>query len=324
MAKVIKKNKLDLTKKISIRQFCDPEVPNMGLEKYNLSLFSGANGEGGIKENLGYKQIGNKRFYQTGLDVNADYLNLLPEDVREAKKIEIQSTIEYLEGIFGEGMLDSKNEEFWKEQFIELKRPVVDLDLTESKDLLTYYSIMGGGYSEIAPSFDVAKNSSRTYKFYLHQDQEVSDNKAENLRLRNGAIAKLDEIDREDPAKLFKLAKILLPITKSFTHKTPSSQFYADLNDYILGVYSKNDPKIGPRRFFEAVELDRATLNTKAIIKEALHQQYVVRNEDRNYCNSHTLTPYGKSENEILAFLLNPINADEYNTLSVRVNKLWD
>lgn len=316
--------KIDFTKRASVRQYCDPEIPNMGMEKYNMSIFSGENGIGGHKEWLGYKQVGNKRIYLTGLDTSAETIkNIEDPDIRAQKIKEIEHTIEYLEEIFGKGVLDSTNESFWKEHFIEIRRPVLELDLTDYKDLFIYYAIFGGGYSEIAPSFEFAKQANRVYKYYLHLDEEVADSRVEIKKLRNKATRILEDLDNEDSEKMFKVAKLLLPIEKGFTRKTPKSQIYSDLNEYIDGSYTTNDTKGAPKRFAEIANIDRSDLNLRAIVKESLYQNFIVKNVDQVFWNPQTQVTYGRNENEIIAFLSNPIHTDELSQISSRVDKVW-
>jgi hypothetical protein len=320
------KPKLDLQKKVSIRQYCDPEIPNMGMEKYNMSIFSGENGVGGHKEWLGYRKVGNKKVYFTGLNVEADSIkNIEDDDVREQKISEIKSVLKGLEDSFGKGTLDATNEDFWREHFIEIRRPVIELDLTNENDLLLYYGILGGGYSEVASSFEAAKKTNRPfpYKFYLHQDNEVADSKVEITKLRNKAGAALEELDSSDPEKMFKVAKMLLPIEKGLNRRTPKSQIYEDLNDFIHGAYSKNEIKISPKKFLAMLDRDRADLNLQAIVKEALYQNFIVKNPDQVFWNPQTQVTYGRNENEIIGFLSNPIHADELLQINNRVDRVW-
>lgn len=316
--------KIDFSKRVSVRQYCDPEIPNMGMEKYNMSIFSGENGVGGHKEWLGYKQVGNKKIYLTGLDVNADSVKAIKdENLREQKIKEIEQTVDFLEESFGEYTLAPTNAEFWQNQFIEIRKPVLELDLTNPKDLFTYYAIFGGGFSEIATSFESAKNSNKIYKYYLHQEDEVADVKIEVTKLRNKARTELENLDNEDSEKMFKISKLLLPIEKGFNRKTPKSRIYGDLNDYIDGLYSANDTKGAPKRFIEISKTDRTTLNMQAIVREALYQNFIVKNTDQIFWNPQTQVSYGRNENEIIAFLSNPIHTDELSQINSRVDKIW-
>lgn len=83
MATATKKAKVDLTRRVSVRQFVDSEIFNMGLEQYGLSVFSGENGNGGHKEWLGYKEMGDVSVYLTGLDPTAGYITKIENEEKE-------------------------------------------------------------------------------------------------------------------------------------------------------------------------------------------------------------------------------------------------
>lgn len=314
---------LDLTKKVSIRQYVDPDVFNMGMEKYNMSVFSGESGSGGHKEWLGYKQIGNVQTYLTGLDVNASSVRELSDDKREQKETEINAVLEYLKGTYGSEVLLPTNASFWGQHYLELRKPVIGLNLQDIKDLITYYNILGGGYSEVAYSFEEAKTSNKIYKFYLHIDSEVSDSTAELKKLRNKSRKLLEEIDNTDSEKLFKVAKLLLPIEKGYTRKTAKSLIYSDLDDFISGDYMVNAKKEAPGRFLEVVEKDKASLNLEALVRECLYQRYITTNNDQMFWNFATQVTYGRSENEVIGFLTNPMNNDELLFMVEKVDKIW-
>lgn len=328
MTTITKQNKisppsLDLAKKVSIRQYVDPEVFNMGMEKYNMSVFSGENGSGGIYESLGYKEIGNKKIYLTGLDPHADSVRRLPDDEREQKELEIRAVLDHLERVHDAETLSSQNSDFWSTHSLELKKPTFDLNLKDDRDLIIYYNILGGGYSEIAPSFQIAKESNKIYKFYLHVDAEVSDIKTEITKLRNKSRAILEELDDEDFETMFKLAKLLLPIEKGLTRKTAKSLIYSELDAFINGDYSQNAKKEAPKKFLEYARKDKATLNMEAIVREALYHRIIEQNKEQMFWNAGTQVTYGRNENEIIAFLNNPINNDELLIIMDKVTKYW-
>lgn len=322
-AKTKTTNNVDLKRKVSIRQYVDPEVFNLGMEKYNMSVWSGETGSGGVKESLGYKTVGNKKIYLTGLDVNATSLNNLEEDTKKQKVMEIESVLKYLSVIYGEETLKSDNDSFWADLFLEIKSPILELDLEDVNDLLKYYAIQGGGYTEVAPSYDVAKNSNKIYKFYLHEENEVAELKTEIKRLRNRAKSILEDLFVEDPEKLFKMSKILLPIEKGLTRNVSKNTIYSELDIYIDGEYTKNEIKQAPKRFIELSEKDRGSLNIQAIVKEALYQRYIVKNSESTYWNPQTQSPFGRNENEIIAYLNNPLNGDELTIIKDRVEGFW-
>ena len=85
--------KLSKSSIVTIRPYFDPNVENMGLEKYGLSLWEGVFHE----EQLAMVEINGIKRYVTGLNENAPEVKLLPEDLRTAKTKEIRRIIAQLE-----------------------------------------------------------------------------------------------------------------------------------------------------------------------------------------------------------------------------------
>jgi hypothetical protein len=248
-------------KKVSIRQYVDSDVSNLGLENHGMSVFFGENGSGGHKEWIGYRQIGNTRVYLTGLEKNSENITSLKSN--EEKEATLKQTVEvkaYLESTYGDGVLDATSRDFWNQIFIEIKTPVFELDLSDSKDLILYYGIKGGGFSEIAPSYENAKQSVKMYKFYLHEDLEVMSIKTEITKTRNRAKAKLQIISE---------------------------------------------------------------LLHEAIVEEALYQRVITKNSENVFVNNHSNEEYGRTTEDVAAFLKNPIHTEELLYISDKINSIW-
>jgi len=103
---------------ISIKPYFDPEISNLGLEKYGLSLFDGVFHE----EQLAcLEQNGIKR-YITGLNEFApDVKNLKDPELREAKIQEIRNVVAKLEAELAANIIDPSDPEFWNK--VKLLRP---------------------------------------------------------------------------------------------------------------------------------------------------------------------------------------------------------
>jgi hypothetical protein len=143
---------------ISIEPYVDPEYKNMGLERYGMSGFPG----GGEVEDLGSITIGNKTTYLTGLDENAEYIRKIEDDAEKAAKIkEIKEVITYLEEECGLGKdtLKPDNHTFWSKLQLSLENNKrLDLNMKDPTDILIYYAIKGGGFSNVAPLSGIFKN----------------------------------------------------------------------------------------------------------------------------------------------------------------------
>lgn len=324
MTTTTKKSKVDLTRKISVRQYVDPEVFNMGLEGYGLSVFSGENGSGGHKEWLGYQEIGNVPIYMTGLDPDADYVRKISDDAqREAVIAQIKEHKSILEGKYGRDVIDPKNTSFWSNIFIDMRVPILELDLTNPKDHILYCAIKAGGFSEIAPSYQVAKESNKLFKFYLHEEHEVMNIKVELTKRRNKARIALEKIYESDAEHLFLIAKVFLPIEKGYSRKTALDTLYDDINNRIDGMNDKLNLSEYPKQFVELSNLDKIDLRIKAIVKECTYQRYINKNKDNILISSITNNSLGKTEEDVIEYLKNPLHQEDLLGFTDKLEKIW-
>lgn len=315
----------DLKRKVSIRQYVDKSQFNLGLEKEGLSVFAGESGYGGHKEWLGYKEIGDTKVYLTGLDPEADSLDeIKDEDEREQRVEEILKLREYLKSK-KKTSINADNHAFWKGVYIDIDKPVTELNLANINDLILYCGIKGGGFTEIAPSLTVAKHSNRTYKFYLHEDELAAEEKAVSKILKNKATVELVNMFEEDPIRMFYVSKLVLPIHLGFRRSTPPVTLYDKLDSYIQGEGHTRDIKKLPKFFLDKATLPLEEMKLRAVIREALHQSKIRKNaETGEYYNKETGVKYPNTEGRIFEYLMNPINSEELASITAQVSTFWN
>lgn len=309
-------------KTVSIEQYFDPETPNLGLEKYGLSMFEG----GGFVEDLGYTTFGDQIRYITGLDEFSDEVrNIEDPEERDARMQQIREARAYLEKYLGEGVLDPLNTKFWSKVKLEVKTRRKYLDLKDPYDLIYYFAIKAGGFSGVAPSFEAARNHPTiVYKYYLQELEEFAAVKTELTKQRNAAKAKLHEIYMKDPKRLVKIAKVLLHPRNNFKFTTPVDLIYEKLDELIEGTIVKTNKKATPKEFLSVADLDKTTLHLRALVIDAIHLKYIVPRSDGFYYNFETGSMCGKNIPEIIEFLRNPLNQSDYTNLSERVESKWN
>jgi len=270
-------------KKVSIRQYVDPRFDNMGLREYNQSVMSGEGGNGGFKEMLGYKQLGTKKFYLNGLNDHSLNFKGLKTEEKDAKRKEIEVIRQTLEEHYGKGTLDDTNEAFWGSISLEVRVPVKELNFDNPEDILTYYCILGGGFGEIAPSINYAKNENKSFKFYLHVEKDVAEIVGKDKRLRNKSLSLLETIYEEKPSNLFYISKNILPLDKGFIKTTPTATLYNELSDYITTEYVNTQKKTTAQRFIEATKRPLDELISRSYVREAIHSRIISLNKDKHY-----------------------------------------
>lgn len=315
----------DLKRKVSIRQYVDKSEFNMGLEKEGLSVFAGENSFGGHKEWLGYEEIGDTKIYLTGLNPDASQLDSIKNDEERQQRIEEITLLRNYIQTKKKASIEADNHSFWKGVFISVDKPTLELDLSNIADLITYCGIKGGGFTEIAPSLTHAKNSSKTYKFYLHENELAAVELANVKIARNKAIVELQHMFEEDQTKMFYVSKLILPIHLGFRKNSPIATLYDKLDGYIKGEGYTRELKKLPKIFLETSRLPVEELKLRAIIKDALHQSKIRKNAETNEMyNRETGVKYPPTEGRIFEFLMNPINSEELANLNAQVTAFWN
>lgn len=304
--------------KISIEPYFDEAIPNMGLEKYGMATFP----ETELQEDISKDENGR---YLTGLDeYSNDVYSIEDEQEREAKVKSINEIKTRLEKIIGVGKLDATNKAFWGEFVLQVKNGSKELDMKRPLDEILYHAIIAGGFREVAPSYEVAKNSNILYKYYLKREEEEAAIRTQYSKLIDKANGQLVDMTDEDQYKMFLIAKNLLTLSHEFKRSTPSDIVYAKLREYITGESVKDDKKATVKKFLDTNKLDKESLTLKAYVNEALYRKFLVQEADGHFYNKQTHTRYGKNVNEVINYLKDPINQTELDNISTRVEKKWN
>jgi hypothetical protein len=315
---------LNLPKRVFIKRYINQRDENLGLTAQGIAMVDGQGGQAGFKESMGYLTIAGKNYYLNGFEDHCFNIKSIknPEQ-REAAKKEAQKIKKILENILGVD-LSSTNSDFWRNINLIVRKPIYTLNLQEPYDLLIYYAILGGGFTAVAPSKEIADDSNIRYKHYLHIDSEVQKQSIGIKRLRNKAIAKLEEMyDNSEADKMFMVAKNVLPASKGFTKKDSIDRLYNDLHDYIHGVNISSNIKNTPKKFFASASRTLEDLTVNAVINDGVYYRFLKPNEDKFYYNTDTFTVVGKNPAEIIEFYKNPINSNEFEDLYLRVKEVW-
>ena len=222
---------------LSIKSYFDPNVSNMGLESYGLSLFDGVFHE----EQLACLEINGIKRYLTGLNEFAPDVKFLPDVEREAKIKEIRKVVSQLEKELAANVVNPDDAEFWNK--IKLLKPDNDdfwskivirvgndplyLDpATDPYDLIKLYAIEAGGFSIVAKSYDEARKMSKPPKFFLDKMEETVTIKTETKKTRNKALSELQKMFDKNQTKLFYVAKIIDIDSAQYKKSTPNDIIY--------------------------------------------------------------------------------------------------
>lgn len=303
--------------KVSIEPYFDPEVTNMGLEKYGLSMFSDTE----VQEYLSKDSTGR---YLTGIDPDSPKIMYIEDDdIKTYKLQQINEVIDRLERIYGKGSLDARNDKFWAQFNLTIKNCKKELNLAKPQDEIIYHCIKAGGFAEVAPDYDTARTSNKVYKFYLKKEDEESEAKIKGTMAINEAKGKLNAIYHEDPSLQFRIAKVVLPAAKNYKPTTSPGLLYQELNDFIEGKTVKSGKRESAKQFLKAVDTDRETLSINGVVNDAIYYNILTQEKNGYFYNKETDVRVGKNIKEIIEFLKSPINSSELENLTQRVEAKW-
>jgi hypothetical protein len=308
-------NKQAVTKAAIVPYF-DPEIQNMGLEKYGWVAFPNTE----VIEFLGQDSTGR---YITGIDEDAlDLIRLDDPELIAAKKEQRREIVNRLEKFYGQGSLDARNNSFWSNFYLDIKDNYRVLDFAVPKDELVFHAIKAGGFEEVAPTFEEAQNSPKLYKYYLKIAEEEAAVKTQYTKLIRKAGGVLTDLAEKDHKKVFLLAKVLLSPNNEFKINTPVDVMYEKLDMFIEGKIVKTNKKDTASQFLAASKMTKEDLTLNALAVDAIFYR-ILTDEAGNYYNRQTETRLGKNLKEIVEFLKNPINASELENIEARVREKW-
>jgi hypothetical protein len=321
---------------ISIKPYFDPEISNLGLEKYGLSLFDGVFHE----EQLAcLEQNGIKR-YLTGLnEFSPDVKNIKDSEQRDAKILEIRNVVAKLEAELAANILDPADPEFWNK--VKLLRPNNDefwnritircgnqpvfLDPAKDPyDLVKLYAIEAGGFSIVARSYEDARSRAVAPKFYLDKTIDTVSTKTEVKKLKNKAISELQKLFDKNANKLLYVAKVVDGNSVQYKKSTPNDIIYDNMDKFINGEGVETNTKRAAQSFLDAAALDMESLKLKAIIRDATFYKMIATKSDGFIYHIESSTMMGRNPSDCVEFLRNPLNESILITLTKSVEKFWN
>ena len=325
--------KLENLGKVSIKAYTDPTLENMGLEKYNYVVFPNTF----QVETLAAIEQNGKTRYLTGLNEFAPEIKQIKDPEKKKAIIkDIRETVAMLERERAFNHLDVEDKDFWSKVemftpdnadvwgkiFLKLGNDDQVLDPKENLDhLILVKAIESGGFSLVATSFEEAKRTKA--KWYLDRQIESIATKTNVTKLRNKALAILQEMSEEEPRKLFYIAKNIDANSSQYTNRTLPDIIYDNMDKYIQGMAYDNDKKRCAKTFIDYSEMSIEDLKIKAIIKDASFYKYIIVKPDGMLHEASQNVMLGRNVSDILEYLKNPTNDDMLDLLMAKVEDIW-
>ena len=319
---------------IAVRPFFSAGKENMGLETYGLSLHDGVFHE----ENLACLEMNGVKRYITGLNEFAPDVKMLPKDKKKAKIKEIREVVAQLEAELAANVVDPNDKDFWNKltvmkpdnskfwDKISLRcgnDPVFLDPEKDPYDLIKLHAINAGGFSIVAKSLRIAKESNNPPKFFLDTVEESLSTRTELSKLKNRSLVELQKLYDSNVTKLMYVAKICDVDSSQYIKSTPNDILYENMDNYINGFGAESSKKKAASQFLEVSQLDMEELKIRALIKDSLYYRFITTKAGGWIEPIDSGVRLGKTPSECLEFLKNPTNEETLMSILDKVEPYW-
>lgn len=315
----------------------DPESMEGQLARYDSILHDGAD----QKEALTYLERNGIRRYLTGLNEFAPEIQgIRDENEKKAAIREIRKKVIFLESAINSNVINPKeienidfwnkvktikpdNYPFWDDVFIQAGNHPVYLNSEDPYDLIKICGIEANGFSLIASSYEAARLAAKPPKFYLDRESDTAISKVEVKKIKNKAIAFLNDLSKNSHTKLFYLIKNIDSNPSQYTKSTSENVIYDYLDNYISGTGPEKSMKKASNYFNELCEISEEDLRIKAVIADASFYKNIAMKGDGLLYHRTTDTMLGRNVSEVLSFFKNPINSKIWESVFEEVDSYW-
>lgn len=321
---------------ISIKPYFDSNVSNLGLEKYQQSLFDGVWHE----EQIALIERNGIKRYVTGLNEFAPEVTLIQNEAdRDAKIRQIRSTVAELEKALAANVitdledpkfwdkvtiLKPNNDDFWSKITLRCSNQEIKLDpVRDPYDLIKLCAIEAGGFPMVAPSFEAARSMAVSPKFYLDKYTESVSTKTELTKLRNKALAELEALFNKNSNKLFLVAKVVDGNSSQYKKSTPNDVIYDNMDKFITAQGVEKNPKRAADAFLDTAKLDMETLKLKALVKDATFYKFIATRSNGFIFHLDSNTMMGRNASDCIQFLKDPLQEKVLEDLTKKVEGYW-
>lgn len=214
---------------------------------------------------------------------------------------------------------------YWDDVTLELDNHGQVLDERDIRDVLLIKIAEAGGFSLIAPSYEVAAENGK-FKFYLDKRSKSSAVKVSGRKLRDEAGAALLKLHKGDANKLFyvtKLVSIDSLYYRTGKNHTPLDVFYDDCSRYLDGEGIEKSKEEAARKFIEYCKMEMDELRLRCMVKDGTATKLLSYKPDGSIYYLATGTPMGKTIPECIVFLKDPLNQDIYKGMKDQLEKTW-
>jgi len=330
---IIEKYQQGKSHAIAVRPFFDAQRDNMGLEKYKMTLFEGV----WHHEALTCLERNGVTRYVTGLNEFAPEVKMLSPEKKEAKIKEIRTVVCQLEKELAANVIDPEdkdfwskvqvlqpnNNKFWDKILLKCSNDPLYLDpVKDPFDLIKLYAIEAGGFSIVAKSLEDAK--AKGSRFYLDKVKETTGTRTKLSKIRNRALASLQNLYDTDTTKLLYVTKVIHNNSTEYLHSTPIDVLYEEMDAFINGERHDTSKKRAAEEFIKVSGSSMEDLKIRALIKDCLTNNLMKTKSDGFIVDKYSGDQLGKRPLEVLEFLKDPKNDDILTRYMNEIEPIWN
>jgi len=330
---IIEKYQQTKNRTISIKPYFDSSKENMGLEKYNMTLFDGVYHH----ETIACMERNGIVRYITGLNEFAPEVKKLDAKARKAKVKEIRTAVVQLEKELAANVIDPEDKDFWNKvqvlrpdnhsfwEKISLKvgnDPIYLDPAIDPYDLIKLYAIEAGGFSMIANSLETCKATKA--KFYLDRVKETASTRTNVSKIKNRALASLQNLYDSDTTKLLYVCKVVDANSTQYIKGTPTDVLYENMDTYINGKGVDRNITKAAKKFIELSKESMEDLKIRAMIKDAMTYNLMQTKSDGYIYDKYSGSKLGVRPLDVLEHLKDPKNDDTLQRYLEEMEELWN
>lgn len=159
-----------------------------------------------------------------------------------------------------------------------------------------------------APNLEAAQDVMKGYKFVLYDKDQEEGQKYTLNEVYHDAIVELAKL-RKKKKKLLAVAKYVLPATVGIQDN--DNRAYNSLTEFLDGKFEGKSRRKSIDEFMDALYMDETRLFVTIDFKEALRKNIIRTDSDGYYMNPLSGNRYGKTRDEVIDYLCNPVNQEE-------------
>tara|TARA_R100001463_G_scaffold55135_1_gene106496 strand:+ start:134 stop:1153 length:1020 start_codon:yes stop_codon:yes gene_type:complete len=330
---IIEKYQEGKNKTIAIKPYFNENKDNMGLEKYKMTLFDGV----WHHESIACLERNGIARYVTGLNEFAPEVKKLAPAARKTKVKEIREAVCQLEKELAANVLDPKDKDFWNKvqvlrpdnhkfwEKISLKvgnDPIYLDPVADPYDLIKLYAIEAGGFSLVAKSLEACKRDGNV-RFYLDKVKETASTRTGVSKVKNKALAALQNLYDGDSTKLLYVAKVVDANSTQYIKGTPVDILYENMDAYINGEGVERNIKRAAESFIKVSNASMEDIKIRAMIKDAMAYNIMSTKSDGYIYDKYSGQKLGARPIEVLEFLKSPKNDETLQRYIEEMDELW-